>query len=303
VGDEFSVRVVDAINAVAGAHDGFRAAHAKGVCCRGTFTPTPAAAGLSRAAHFAGPAVAVTVRFSNGSGDPTVHDAERDGRGMAVKFHLPDGSSTDIVALTLPVFFVRTPEAFLAFTEARARQPDTGEVDMERVGAFLAQHPEAQTAIGFALGTPPPASYAQCVYHGIHAFRLLDAAGGDRYVRYHWHPEAGEATLDDADAQARPADYLAQELDERLASSPVVFTLVVELGSPGDATDDPTTEWPPGRERVTLGRLEIDTFAGGECDGMVFDPTNVVDGVECSDDAILAARGPAYSESYRRRRA
>ena len=39
---------------------------------------------------------------------------------MAVKFYLPDGSTADIVGLSLPVFFVRNPEEFLEFTRARA---------------------------------------------------------------------------------------------------------------------------------------------------------------------------------------
>src|SRR5436309_6260517 len=164
-GDELSVTIVDAINALAGVHPGYRAAHARGTCCEGTFTPTPDAGRLSRAAHLQGDSVPVTVRFSNGNGNPTVPDSEHDGRGMAVKFRLPDGSSTDIVSLTLPVFFVRTPEDFLEFTRARVPDPTTGGPDMEKVGAFLAAHPEAHQAVGLAIGTPPPASYAQCPYH------------------------------------------------------------------------------------------------------------------------------------------
>src|ERR671923_394242 len=96
------VRIVDAINALSGVHPGYRAAHAKGTYCRATFTPAEEAAALSRAAHLLGAPVPALVRFSNGSGDPDSHDGVPDGRGMAVKFQLPDGSATDIVALTLP---------------------------------------------------------------------------------------------------------------------------------------------------------------------------------------------------------
>src|SRR5437763_16696954 len=109
-------RLVEAINALSGKHDGFRAAHAKGTLCAGTFTASPRAAELTRAAHMQGEPVRVTVRFSNGSGDPGAPDNDRrDGRGMATKFYLPDGSTTDIVAITIPVFFVRDPEEFLDF--------------------------------------------------------------------------------------------------------------------------------------------------------------------------------------------
>jgi catalase len=39
------------------------------------------------------------------------------------------------------------------------------------------------------------------------------------------------------------------------------------------------------------------------CEALVWDPTRVVDGVECSEDRILLARPGAYSVSYERRTA
>jgi catalase len=102
----------------------------------------------------------VTVRFSNGGGDPDTPDYAREGRGMAIKFYLADGGKTDIVGLSLPCFFVRTPEDFVAFMKAR--------VDPERLMPdFLAAHPEALPAIQAALAADPPESYAPCLYNSI----------------------------------------------------------------------------------------------------------------------------------------
>src|SRR5208282_3392899 len=85
----------------AGAKPGYRAAHAKGIVCEGTFTPSKGAASLSKAAHFNGATIPVTVRFSNGSADPSVPDNSPDAgpQGMAIRFVLPDGGKTEIVAL------------------------------------------------------------------------------------------------------------------------------------------------------------------------------------------------------------
>src|ERR671934_3123081 len=103
--------LIEAFNAVAGGpHQGARAAHAKGVVCAGAFTPTPEAARITRAAHMQGEPVRATVRFSNGSGKPHVHDGERDGRGMAVKLYLPGGPRTDILALSPPRLLPPPPE-------------------------------------------------------------------------------------------------------------------------------------------------------------------------------------------------
>jgi catalase len=298
--------VVDAINDISGAHAGHRAAHAKGIVCTGTFTASPGAKEISRAAHLQGDPVRTTVRFSNGSGDPTRPDAANDGRGLSVKFYLPDGSRTDIVALTLPLFFVRNPDDFLAFTRARKPDPETGDPDLDRVGAFLAEHPEAVPAIQFQLGMAPPASRAQLRYHGIHAFRFLASGGGARDGRYRFEPAAGEGWLEPEEAEAKSPDYLEDDLRERMAAGPIVFALQLQLAEEGDATDDPTVQWPDEREIVELGRLEVtglDTERERDGDVLVFDPTRVPDGIECSEDEILNFRAHAYSESVARRTA
>src|SRR5436305_5769174 len=174
--------LVDAINALSGRHAGFRAAHAKGVLCEGTFTASDAASRLTRAAHMQGDPERVTVRFSNGSGDPGAPDNDRrDGRGMAIKFYLPEGGTTDIVAITIPVFFVRTPEDFLGFTGARVPDPETGQPDMEKIGAFVAEHPETGAALQLILPSlVAPRSYATCQYNSLHAFRFVNAEGDGR---------------------------------------------------------------------------------------------------------------------------
>ena len=116
-------QAVDAANELFGSHPGYRALHAKGILCRGTFTATAEAGRLTRAAHMqAGQPVPVTARLSNGAGKPDSADYAPDPRGMAVKLYLPDGSRTDIVAQTSPRFPVRTPEAFVELLQKLADQ-------------------------------------------------------------------------------------------------------------------------------------------------------------------------------------
>src|SRR5207302_4203776 len=112
-------------------------------------------------------------RFSNGSGDPTAIDAVRDARGMAVKLYLPDGTTTDIVALSLPAFFARTPEDLLAFNQARRPNPATRQPNVEKVGAYLAEHPESVPAVTAAISHAIPKSYSTLAYHGLHAFGFV----------------------------------------------------------------------------------------------------------------------------------
>jgi catalase len=293
---------VQAINERFGRHDGYRAAHAKGVFCRGTFVATPEAGRRTRAPHMQGQEVPVTVRFSNGSGHPHAPDAALDARGMATKFHLSDDTKTDIVAITLPCFFVRTPEDFLAFT--RASKPSLGGQPGPRFALFLATHREAWRAIAAALRSKPPVSYATCVYNAIHAFGWTAADGSERFVRYTWIPAAGEHALPGGEAKGRSRDYLQEEVAERLGRGPIRFTLQVQVAAPGDPTHDATAVWPEDRERVDVGALELtdvdtDREQGGEV--VVFDPVNVIDGIELSDDPLPRLRSQAYSISVERR--
>jgi catalase len=294
-------QLVAAITELNGSHPGHRAVHANGICATGSFLATAEAARLSRACYLSGEPVDVTVRFSNGSGVPGRPDTAADGRGFAVKLRPAVGGATDLVALSLPVFFVRTADDFIAFTRARVPDPSTGEADPARVGAFIGEHPEALAAVQASLEAQAPASYATIPYFGIHAFRYVDAAGVGRFGRYAWTPAAGRDTLDADTVAGRPVDYLRTELATRLDRGPVRFGLEIQLADDSDDLSDPTVAWPDDRERIHAGTLTLDTFTADACDAMIFDPTNVTDGVECSGDPILHARSEAYAVSYARR--
>ena len=301
---ELAVEIVDAINDLAGRHEGHRAVHAKGTLLAGTLTATPEGAALTGAAHLQGDQMKVTARFSNGGGDPGGPDHGQDGRGLAVKAYLPDGSTTDFVSVNLPCFFVRTPEDFLQFTRARVPDPETGGPDMAKLGPFFEAHPEAMTAIQAALSPERPESYASVLYNGIHTFRWIPADGEPRWVRWVWEPVDGEATISREAAKERGDDYLLEEVEERAAAGGVEFDLVVSLGEDGDPRDDPTAVWPEEREKVVAARLELtgpDTERETDGDVLVFDPMRVTDGIEPSDDPILHIRSHAYAESVLRR--
>lgn len=298
-------RLVAALGGRHGEHPGFRAAHARGICAGGTFTATSDARTLTRAVHLQGQPVPVTVRFSNGSGAPARPDYANDGRGMAVKFHLPDGSVNDMVGITLGQFFVRTPEDFIEFLGVTSPDPATGQPDLGRINAFLQEHPETRTALEADFNQPSPASYSTVAFNGIHAFRVSNDAGESRFIRYRWEPEAGVHTIERDAAKAAGREYLQDELNARLSTGSVGFKLIFFLAGDGDPLTDPTVAWPAERTAVEMGRLVLDRVLEdqeGDCEARIFDPTVLADGIECSEDPILHARSLAYSLSFARRR-
>src|SRR6266849_5742941 len=92
-------QLLDAFDQLQGVHPGFRPAHAKGLMCSGTFSPSPEAAKLTRAPHANKPSTPVTVRFSDSTGLPNIpdNDPARSGpRGISIRFHLDEHAALPV---------------------------------------------------------------------------------------------------------------------------------------------------------------------------------------------------------------
>jgi catalase len=294
---------VDALNGIYGRHPGRRPLHARPIGdCTGHFVAAPAAARLSRAAHFSGVPVPVAVRFSAESGAPDDADAANDDKGMAVQFNLPDGGTTDIVARRTPVAMASTPASFLAFLQAVRADPATGKPDPATVAAMVAAHPDVRPYLAAHDALTLVSSVAAARYFAVHTFRLINADGESQPGRYIWEPEAENGPAPTISAGDR--DFYARELRGRLGAGPVVFHLRFQLPEQGDDLDNPTTVWPEGRPTVTLGRLEVTSLVTGNpnpIEAVVYNPMNFTDGVAASDDPVLAVRQAVYERSYVRR--
>jgi catalase len=294
-------QLVDALNGVFGKHPGDRAAHTKGICLTGQFMPAPDAPSLSKAPHFAKP-VGITARFSLGGGNPQAPDNAQDNvRGLAVRFDLDNGAISDLVMISAPMFFVKTPALFVEFLQT------VGSGDKDKLNAFFQAHPESTRQNAWLTSHPVPASYAGVNYWGVHAFTFTNAAGETKLVKYKAIPEAGDLGLTPDEAKAKGPDFYAPEIKERLAKGPVVFDLVAILGEKGDPTSDPTLRWDNEDNRATapLGKITLNAVAPhASCNAFSFLPGNVAEGIAGpTDDPVFAARSPAYVVSRIRRKA
>ena len=294
-------QLVDALNGVFGKHPGDRAAHTKGICLTGQFMPAPDAPSLSKAPQFAKP-VGITARFSLGGGNPQAPDNAQDNvRGLALRFDLGNGANSDLVMISAPVFFVRTPALFVEFLQT------VGSGDKDKLNAFFQAHPESTRQNAWLTSHPVPASYAGVNYWGVHAFTFTNAAGETKLVKYKAIPEAGDLGLTPDEAKAKGPNFYAPEIKERLAKGPIVFDLVAILGEKGDPTSDPTLRWDNEDNRATapLGNITINAVApDATCNAFSFLPGNVADGIAGpTDDPVFAARSPAYVVSLIRRKA
>lgn len=284
----------------AGAKPGYRAAHAKGIVCEGTFTPSKAAPTLSKAVHFQGASVPVTIRFSSASPDPTIADNSPDAgpQGIAIRFNLPDGGKTEIVSLSHNGFVVGTGEDFLALQKAVVATDPTKPHPWP-IEVFLGARP---LALKFVQESQViPASYGTEAFFSNNAFIFVNKDGVKQAGRYKILPVAGQHHLSAAEAKTKSANFLAEDLRSRLKAGPVKFRLVVQLANPGDPTNDGSLVWPDDRRTIEVGTLSI-TSVVADSDAaqktLVFFPTSLTDGIELSDDPLPPLRTSVYVLSF-----
>ena len=297
-------QLLDAIDATSGGlHPGFRPAHAKGLMCSGTFTPSPEGAKLTRAPHATRPSTPVTVRYSDGTGLPTIPDNDsRSGpKGIAIRFHLGEHDHTDIVAHSTNGFPVRTGEEFVEFLRA-ATAFASGQP--EAFGAFLAAHPNAKRFV--ETPKPIPSSFAREAFFAITSFKFTNADGASRHGRFRVRPEAGTEYLSNEEAAAKSENFLFDEIGQRLARGPIKLGVFVQMAEPADDVTDASISWPETRTEIPFGTIVLTARVDDQVPErrkIIFDPLPRVDGIDSSGDPLTAVRADVYLLSGRRRRA
>jgi catalase len=296
-------RFTDGFEEVNGVHPGFRRNHAKGVGVSGFFESNGKGVRLSKAAVFQPGRAPVLGRFSLSGGQPYVADRPDTVRGLGLEFSPPDGELWRTAMINLPVFPVRTPEAFYEQVLASKPDPNTGKPDPAKMKTFLERHPETVQALTVIKGQPVSSGFANSTFHSLNAFRFINAAGDSIPVRWILTPvQPFEAT--------RPASAPQDKLDlfdaliAQIHPQPLRWHLIVIIGQPGDPTNDATIAWPAGQEQVDVGTLTLDRVESEDTSAardINFDPLMLPVGIAPSDDPLLSARSAVYSRSFTRR--
>jgi len=297
--------LIQQFDTIFGQHPGFRPAHAKGTMLTGTFTPSSSAPSLTRAPHMNQPSTPVTVRFSDSTGVPMIPDNDPNAHphGCAIRFHLAERVHTDIIGHSTDGFPTHTGQEFLDFLRAVA-STDLSKLAGSPLEAFLGSHPKALAFV--QTPKPAPSSFAREQYFGITAMRFTNKDGQSRYGRYRIVPDAGVEHLTDGAVAAKGANFLFDELAERVARGPIKFRVVAQLENDGDIVNDATEQWPADRTLLELGTVALTAPVADnahEQQWTIFDPIPRVDGIDPSDDPLLELRAAVYLLSGRRRRA
>ena len=276
---------------------GYRPVHTCGVFVRGTFVPS-GGAGQGAPAHLQGTTPSrVLARFSNCDAREAVDDRRLAPRGLAVRFELVDGRTTDLLAMSTNCFPASTYAGFVAVSHALS----SGLLQRGPRVLFVKAMRQLRSLRKFVTAFSPR-SYAYCDFYAIHTFVWTNAAG--QPVRYRWRAVARRKRMWPWTRHFARHNYLVEDLARRLGPG-VEFDLQVQLPrrvSPARLRDvgRPLPRGVPWR---TVGRVSLDTPVPADeaetLDRIVFSPAHLIAGVEpYPGDEIFAARVAAYPASH-----
>ncbi|MBV2180701.1 MAG: catalase [Castellaniella sp.] len=294
-----------------------RRMHAKGAGAHGTFTVTHDITRYTRAAIFSsvGKQTPMFLRFSTVAGERGAADAERDIRGVAMKFYTEEGN-WDLVGNNTPVFFFRDPLKFPDLNHAVKRDPGTGLRSAQNNWEFWTGLPEALHQITIVMSDRGiPSDYRHMHLFGSHTFSFINAAQERFWVKFHFKSRQGIRNLTDAEAAeliGRDRESSQRDLYDSIALGRFPsWTLFVQIMPEKEAGSyhlnpfDLTKVWPHGDyPMIEVGTLELnrnpDNFFA-EVEQAAFTPANVVPGIGFSPDRMLQARLFSYGDAQRYR--
>ena len=294
-----------------------RIVHARGSAAHGYFECTKNLQKFTRASLFGevGKKTPVFVRFSTVLGERGSTDTARDVRGFAVKFYTDEGN-WDLVGNNIPVFFIQDAMKFPDLVHAAKPEPHHA---MPQAGSahdtfwdFASLMPEITHMLMWAMSDRAiPRSYRTMQGFGVHTYRLVNAKGESRFVKFHWTPSAGTHSLvwDEAvKISGADSDFHRRDLWEAIeAGAYPEWELGLQIFTEEqaekftfdvlDATKLVPEELVP---IIPVGKLVLnrnpDNFFA-ETEQVAFCVAHVVPGIDFSNDPLLAGRIHSYVDT------
>ena len=294
-----------------------RIVHARGTGAHGYFQVYESLSDITKAAFLQDPKVKTEVfaRFSTVAGGAGSGDLARDVRGFAVKFYTTEGNY-DLVGNNIPVFFIQDAIKFPDLVHAVKMEPDRGFPQAasahDNFWDFVSLTPESMHMLTWVMSDRAiPRSLRMIEGFGVHTFRLIDAQRVSRFVKFHWRPKLGAAAVlwDEAvKINGADSDFHRRDLWEAIERGDFPeweLGLQVFDQATADRLDfdvlDPTKLIPeeiiPLRMvgKMVLNR-NVDNFFA-ETEQVAFLPTNIVPGIDFSNDPLLQGRLFSYQDT------
>lgn len=294
-----------------------RIVHARGSGAHGTFQVYEGLSHLTKAHFLSDPNLVtpVFVRFSTVAGFRGSPDTVRDVRGFAVKFYTEEGNY-DIVGNNMPVFFIQDAIKFPDLIHAVKPEPNN---EMPQAASahdtfwdFVVNTPETLHHVMWLMSDRAlPQSYRMMEGFGVHTFRMVNARGEFKFVKFHWKPLLGVHSLVWDECQkiaGKDIDFNRRDLWESIEQGNYAeWELGIQVLDPKDEFRfdfdilDATKLWPeeliPVQRigKMTLNQNVSNFFA--ETEQVAFCPANIVPGIDFSNDPLLQGRLFSYLDT------
>jgi catalase len=294
-----------------------RVVHARGFGAHGYFQPYKSHTELTRAAFLQHPKqkTPVFVRFSTVAGSKGSFDTARDVRGFAVKFYTSEGNY-DLVGNNIPVFFIQDAIKFPDLIHAAKPEPDKefpqAQTAHDTFWDFVSLTPESMHMLTWIMSDRAiPRSFRMMEGFGVHTFRMINAKGAVKLVKFHWRPKLGTFSLvwDEAvKISGADPDFHRRDLWGAIENGYYPeYELSVQVFTEKQAEKfdfdvlDPTKIIP---EEIVplmpLGRMVLDRNVDNffaETEQVAFCPSHVVPGIDFSNDPLLQGRLFSYLDT------
>lgn len=294
-----------------------RIVHARGAAAHGHFQVYESLSDLTTAKVLTDPSLKtpVFVRFSTVAGSRGSADTARDVRGFAVKMYTPEGN-WDIVGNNIPVFFIQDAIKFPDLVHAAKPEPNN-EIPQAATAHdtfydFISLTPESMHMLMWIMSDRTlPRSFATMEGFGVHTFRLINADGKSTFVKFHWKPLLGVHSLVWDEAQqiaGKDPDFHRRDLWESIENGNYPeWEMGIQTIAEGEETQfdfdilDATKIWPeellPVRRvgKLILDRNPDNFFA--ETEQVAYSTTNIVPGIDFTDDPLLQGRNFSYQDT------
>lgn len=298
-----------------------RIVHARGSGAHGYFECTADISDLSKASLFSkvGKRTPLFARFSTVAGGAGSVDTPRDVRGFAVKFYTDQGN-WDLVGNNIPVFFIQDAIKFPDLIHSVKMEADRGYPQAasahDTFWDFISLMPESMHMIMWAMSDRTlPRSLRMMEGFGVHSFHLVNSAGVSTFVKFHWKPVLGmQSTCWDEAVKIAGADpdFHRRDLFEAIDSGAFpewelgiqTFDEKWAQKQPYDVLD--ATKLIPEEDipvRV-IGKMVLDRNVDNffaETEQAAFLPTNIVPGIDFSNDPLLQGRLFSYLDTQKSR--
>ncbi|WOB79768.1 catalase [Brevundimonas nasdae] len=294
-----------------------RIVHARGSAAHGFFELTDSLSEFTTAKILTevGKKTELFTRFSTVAGGAGSVDTPRDVRGFAVKFYTTEGN-WDLVGNNIPVFFIQDAIKFPDLIHSVKMEADKGYPQAasahDTFWDFIGLMPESMHMVMWAMSDRGiPRSLRMMEGFGVNTFRLINAEGEATLVKFHWRPKLGtQSTCWDEAVKIAGADpdYHRRDLYEAIDQGDFpewefgvqLFTQDQADALPFDILD--ATKLVPEEDypirvigRMVLDRNPDNFFA--ETEQVAFLPTNIVPGIDFSEDPLLQGRLFSYQDT------